>query len=226
MKNPRLAVIHTSATLAPVFANLFKPTLPDGVNSFHLSDDSLIGDVIRDGEVTPATAGRVADYVRSAEAMGADVILVTCSSIGRAVEDAAGSVTAQVLRVDQPMVDTALELGANLGVVATLQTTLDPTVDLVNRRATAAGKTIEISARVCDGAFEALMSGDPDRHDQIVRAAIDELATQVDVIILAQASMARIAAALPDDLPVPVLTSPSIAVAKVGELLADLGAEQ
>lgn len=226
MKSPRLAVIHTSATLAPVFANLFKPTLPDGVSSFHLSDDSLIADVIRDGQVTPSTDRRVGDYLKAAEAMGADVILVTCSSIGRAVEDAAGSVTAQVLRVDQPMVDTALELGSHLGVVATLQTTLDPTVDLVNRRAAAAGKTVEVSARVCDGAFEALMAGDADQHDQIVRAAIDELAAEVDVIILAQASMARIAAALPDDLPVPVLTSPSLAVAKVTDLLADLGAEQ
>ena len=220
--HPRLAVIHTSATLAPVFSDLLRSTLPDNVSSFHLSDDSLIADVIRDGGVTTATEDRVADYVRSAEAMGADLILVTCSSIGRAVENAAETVSAQVLRVDQPMVDQAIASGSRLGVVATLSTTLEPTVGLVTRRAEAAGKEVSVAPQVCEGAFEALMSGDPERHDRLVRTAIEELAADVDVIILAQASMGRIAAGLPEDFPVPVLTSPPIAAAEVSTRLSEL----
>ena len=54
------------------------------VETFNIVDDSLIKDVIRQNELTQQTASRVGDYVRSAELAGADQILVTCSSIGRA----------------------------------------------------------------------------------------------------------------------------------------------
>ena len=91
MKRKTLGLIHTSATLVPVFAQLCKDKLP-GVDVFNIADDSLIKDVIRRGELTPQTARRVAGHVASAEEAGADYILVTCSSIGRAVEAAAAQV--------------------------------------------------------------------------------------------------------------------------------------
>jgi len=36
------------------------------------------------------------------------------------------------------------------------------------------------------------MSGDAPKHDEMVAAALKELVTKVDVILLAQASMARV----------------------------------
>src|SRR5207237_3562 len=102
---------------------------------FHLSDDSLIKDVIKHGKLTPANARRVVGHVTSAEAAGANYILVTCSSIGRAVETAASLASVPVLRVDQPMADEAVRLGRKIGVIATLPTTLEPTADLIARRA-------------------------------------------------------------------------------------------
>src|SRR4051812_21424906 len=99
-----LALIHTSATLVPVFAELCSKYLPQ-VKTFNIVDDSLIKNVISCGEVTPATARRVVAYAGSAQDAGADYILYTCSSIGAAVELAAGLTTLPVLRVDQPMAD-------------------------------------------------------------------------------------------------------------------------
>jgi len=85
MKTKQLGLIHTSATLVPIFQQLCKAKLP-GVEVFNMVDDSLIKDVIRRGELAPATARRVVQQVVSAEAAGADYIMVTCSSVGRAVE--------------------------------------------------------------------------------------------------------------------------------------------
>ena len=212
MKRKTLGLIHTSATLVPVFAALCKAKLP-GVDVFNIADDSLIKDVIRRGELTPLTAQRVAGHVASAEAAGADYILVTCSSIGRAIEAAAAKAGVPVLRVDQPMADLAVQTGKRVGVVATLPTTLEPTADLISRRAQKAGKQIEITSRLCEGAFEALMSGDAATHDAKVAAALKELSKQVDVIVLAQASMARVVDTLAaEDKRVPILASPGLAV--------------
>ena len=212
MKRKSLGLIHTSATLVPVFAVLCKAKLP-GVEVFNIADDSLIKDVIRRGELTPITARRVAGHVASAEAAGADYILVTCSSIGRAIEAAAAKAGVPVLRVDQPMADLAVQTGKRIGVIATLRTTLEPTADLISRRAQKAGKQIEITSKLCEGAFEALMSGDAATHDAKVAAALKELSKQVDVIVLAQASMARVVETLAaEDKRVPILASPGIAV--------------
>jgi Asp/Glu/hydantoin racemase len=208
----KLGLIHTSATLVPVFAQLCKEKLP-GVETFNIVDDSLVKGIREAGAITPQISKRVADYLKSAELAGANQILVTCSSIGPAVEAGAKYVRVPVLRVDQPMADQAVATGMKIGVIATLQTTLEPTADLITRRASAAGKKIELISKLCEGAFDALMSGDAATHDAKVSATLGELSKQVEVIVLAQASMARVVEKLPsEDKRVPILASPAIAV--------------
>src|SRR5487761_2217113 len=138
MKPKKLGLIHTSATLVPVFAQLCKEKLP-GVEVFNIAADRL----------TPVIARRVAGYLESAELAGADYIMVTCSSIGPAVEAGAKLIGVPVLRVDQPMADRAVATGKRIGVIATLRTTLEPTADLIQRRADNAGKKIELTSRLC-----------------------------------------------------------------------------
>ena len=219
MKRKILGLIHTSATLVPVFSQLCKEKLPS-VDTFNLADDSLIKDVIRRGELTPHTARRAVEHIVSAEAAGADYILVTCSSIGRAVETAASLSMVPVLRVDQPMADRAVQTGRKIGVVATLPTTLEPTADLIQRRAQKAGRQVELTSRLCVGAFDALMGGDAAEHDAMVAGALRELSQQVEVIVLAQASMARVVEGLADtEKRVPILSSPNLAVEYLATVL-------
>ncbi|MEN9981481.1 MAG: hypothetical protein RL542_1268 [Bacteroidota bacterium] len=217
----RLALVHTSATLVPVFQDLVNQFLGDkDLIVYNIVDDSLIKNTIERGQLTPDTSRRVVDYVSSAEAAGADYIMVTCSSIGSAVETADLLTKVPVLRVDQPMADQAVQMGTKIGVVATLSTTLEPTADLVQRRAILAGKEIELTARLCEGAFDALMGGKPEIHDEMVALALKELSGQVDVIVLAQASMARVVGQLaPEDKKVPILASPEIAMAYLSKQL-------
>jgi Asp/Glu/hydantoin racemase len=208
----KLGLIHTSATLVPVFADLCKELLP-GVETFNIADDSLIKEVIATGRLTPSVSRRVAGHVIAAQEAGADQVLVTCSSIGEAVERAAFLVDIPVLRVDQPMADEAVRCGGTIGVAATLPTTLEPTTDLIRRRAAAAGVTPTIVSRLCEGAFDCLMSGDPDTHDARVAEALLDLAASCDVVVLAQASMARVVNQLGDAVPrTPILSSPRLAI--------------
>lgn len=219
MKPKTLGLIHTSATLIPVFQELCKEYLP-GVNTFNIVDDSIVRNIRERGELTPAISKRVADYIASAEDSGADYILVTCSSIGAAVEAAAEHTGVPVLRVDQPMADLVVQTGKRIGVIATLQTTLGPTSDLVQRRAALAGKEIELTSVVVDGAFEALMAGDAATHDTLVADALRKLSKSVDVILLAQASMARVVDTLIDaDKIVPIVASPPNAIKYLASVL-------
>lgn len=212
-----LALIHTVAGLIPTFEALVRQYLPEW-QPFNIVDESLLRNTIRDGRLTAGTARRVAGYVWSAADAGAAAILVTCSSIGAAIDAAQPLCPVPLLRVDEGMAEEAIRLGGRIGLVATLSTTLDPTRDLLLRRAAAARRVPAVAARVCAGAFAALSQGDRAAHDAIVRAEITELANEVDVIVLAQASMARVLEG-PDApaIGVPVLSSPELGVKMLWE---------
>ena len=82
------------------------------------------------------------------------------------------------------------------------------------------GVAVQVESMLCEGAYDALFSGDPQRHDQIVSEVLRGLMTRNDVIILAQASMARVANAIPaEEQRVPILSSPRLAMERVRELL-------
>jgi len=78
-----------------------------------------------------------------------------------------------------------------------------------------------VCERIAEGAFEALLKGDGARHDEILKRSIVELANEVDVVVLAQVSMARLVPAL-GTLRVPVLSSPRSGVEAVKRALAAL----
>ena len=216
MKKKRLTLIHTSGVMIPVFSELCTELLPD-IEAVHMVDESLLKDIIRDGCLLKPTARRVVGHILSAEQAGTDAILVTCSSIGKATELGRELVNLPVLRIDEPMAIEALKAGSRIGVVATLPSTLNPTVDLIKRQAT---QDINVTAKLCEGAFEAVISGDAATHDKIVSEGILGLIAQVDVIVLAQASMARVINTLPaDKVTVPVLSSPRLAIEHLAQSL-------
>ena len=213
-----IGFIHTVLGLPPTFASLADELVPDA-EYFHIVDETLLANTRKSGSLTATTRRRVLGYVESAADAGADLVVVTCSSIGPAVDASHDFVDVPVLRIDEPMVDEAVRRGSRIGVVATLSTTLQPTAELVERRAIAVGKEVEVVARVCEGAFDALQAGDRDRHDELVRAGLQELLVGVDVVVLAQASMARVADTLAD-VTTPILSSPRLGMERVASLIA------
>jgi hypothetical protein len=95
-------------------------------------------------------------------------------------------------------------------------------VELIRRKAADAEKQIELASRVVEGAFAAVIGGDGATHDRLVGAALREMAKNVDVIVLAQASMARVVESLPraERPTVPILSSPRLAVERLAGMIA------
>jgi Asp/Glu/hydantoin racemase len=212
----RLALIHTVRSLVPMFGALTRELAPD-VTTTNLVDEALLEEAVAAGEVPQATADRLERHVAAALEAGASAVLVTCSSMGGVVDDLRARHGWPVLRVDEAMVDVALAAGRRIGVVATLGSTLQPTADLVRRRARDLGRDeteLQLLTRLVDDAFAALKAGDVEAHDAAVRGALRELIPQVDAIVLAQASMARVAGTLePDEARgTPILASPQLGV--------------
>jgi Asp/Glu/hydantoin racemase len=214
-----LAFVHTSPVLAPQFSRLAAELLPE-VEIFHMVDESLIRNTIRTGVLTKDTIRRAVQMVELARSGGADAVMVTCSSIGPSVEAARSLFDFPVYRVDEAMAEAAVAGARTIGVAATLRTTLEPTIALLEQTAARMGRRIEIVPRLCEGAFSAVISGDTATHDRLVAEGLADLMPKVGIVVLAQASMARIAGSLPPGC-VPVLSSPELAIRRVrNEMLA------
>jgi len=216
-----LALIHTVVGLVPTFEDLVRRHLP-GWAPFNIVDESLLRNVIRQSEAKSSTMRRLANHVWSAVDAGAEAILVTCSSIGPAVDATRPFCPVPLVRVDEGMADAALDAGNRIGVLATLSSTLEPTRDLLNSHAARAGRSLTIVASICEGAFASLAAGDRAGHDARVAEGIAALADQVDVIVLAQASMARVVdGELGSKIHIPVLSSPELGVLHLRSQLAE-----
>jgi Asp/Glu/hydantoin racemase len=217
-----LAIIHTSPTLTPMFGSLCAHYMP-GTAIFHMVDESLIADTIRVGRLRRVTIRRLLTMIESAASVGADAVLVTCSSMGDGVTLAQQLFDIPVIRVDEAMAEMAVRMGRRIGVMATLRTTLEPTIALLQKKAAEARVEIEIVDSLCDGAFEAVLAGDTVTHDRILSEALKNDMNGVDVVILAQASMARVVKTMPKNaLSAPVLSSPELAVKSARTIMANL----
>ena len=215
----RVAFIHTVPPLVPVFTQLGADLLP-GVILYHILDEPLVERVRRRGVLAPEDAERLAIHVEAAAEIGAEVVLVTCSTISPCVDAIRAGAPIPVLKIDEAMIAEAVRLGCRIGVVATSRTTLEPTRMLLAAEAQRAGKTIDVDLVFVDEALSALLAGNGETHDRLVKSAVTALAGRSDVVVLAQATMARVLSVIPEGArPVPILSSPHLALAQVRDLL-------
>jgi Asp/Glu/hydantoin racemase len=185
-----------------------------------MTDESLIRNTIRTGHVTSDTNRRVLTAIGSAHDGGADAVMVTCSSIGECVSRARDYFEFPVFRIDEAMASVAVQSGGRIGVAATLRTTLDPTIRLIQQTAATHNADVRVVPALCEGAFEAVVSGDVERHDAMLMESLNRLRSEVDVIVLAQASMARVLDRMNLNEGPRILSSPELALRAARERLA------
>jgi Asp/Glu/hydantoin racemase len=215
-----ILAIYTGRGLDETIRQLFDDILP-GNRLVNLIDDSLIADVVSAGRVTPAVTRRLIHYFLRAEDIGAEIILNTCSSVGEIVDLGRKICGVPIVRIDEPMANAAIERFDRIGVIATLPSTLEPTMRLIETTAQAAGKPVSVVDGLAAGAYDQLVSGNPEEHDRrILKTAID-ISPSVDGIVLAQGSMMRIAELLAERLGKPVLSSPRLGLEAVRQILEE-----
>jgi Asp/Glu/hydantoin racemase len=197
-----IGFLHTAEVHVATFRGLVAELAPPGLDDLHLVDESLLADARRTGSA-PGLDGRLKELATA----GADLIVCTCSTIGADAERADLSVP--VMRLDRPMAEAAVAAGDRIAVVATVESTLEPTLALLRATADLAGRQVTLIASPCLSAWRHFEAGDISAYDEEIAAHVRTIAGDADVIVLAQAGMAGAAALLPG---LPVLTSPRTAV--------------
>lgn len=187
-----VVAIYTALTLVQPLKELFKRYLPD-CKLINIVDDSLIEEVIKNGGPTLLVKQRLLSYFVAASCTDADIILNTCSSVGEIADLAQHFIDKPIFRIDRPMAKMAVAKAEKIGVLATLSTTLGPTTRLLLEEASKIRKKIYVEQGLAEGAFHELLSGNIQKHDELLEKVATEVAQRVEILVLAQGSMARVA---------------------------------
>ncbi|MBS4205197.1 aspartate/glutamate racemase family protein [Lederbergia citrea] len=216
-----LAIIHTTPVTVGSLKQLANEYLP-GFDVINFVDDSILPQLAKNEGKIEEVQERLIQYAKYAEQVGAHTILNACSSVGEVVEKAREQLNIPIIRIDEPMAETAVDQGGKIGVVATLATTLNPTIKLLKATAEKYGKQVDIQAELAGEAYECLISGDRDGHDDVLVEVLLKLADETDVVVLAQASMARVIEKLPKQIQAKFLTSPRLGMEQVKRTMEGL----
>jgi hypothetical protein len=210
----RLTCLHTATSNIAVFDR----ALIDGdlagddgatdIELHHVVRADLLAAAEANGGLIPSVRADAATALRQL-ADECDGVLLTCSTLGPAVDDV--DVLVPVLRVDAALAHAAVAAGGTVVVLCAVSTTLGPTADLFARAS--AGTSATVTVHLVEGAWDLFTAGDlAGYHAAVAQAADDALTSGADLVALAQASMAP---AIPSCRRGPVLASPAVGLAAI-----------
>jgi hypothetical protein len=207
-RGPDIAFLHTAVVHIETFNALGAELAPE-LRLGHAVREDLLSAAEKAGLVTPAIDLKTQEALTALADQGAKVVVCTCSTLGASAEALAGESVVPVLRIDRAMADLAVRTGLRIGVAACIPATVPNTQMLIRSSAARAGREVEVSSFVFDDVWTLFREGRLADYYEGIAARLADAARHVDVIVLAQASMAP-AAALCGALKVPVLSSPRI----------------
>ncbi len=196
----KVTLLHTADIHRATFDALRDDIAPGAELGHSVRPDWLVR---AQGGISPALAEEIETAVRVAPGL----VICTCTTISP-VAEASGAV-----RIDWPMMQKAAEVDGRILMAYCLDSTRAPSLALLTRAATDAGKQVDDHPLALTHAWPLFEAGDADSFSETIAAGIRSAAEtgSFAAVILAQASMAG-AACLLDDLGVPVLASPELAM--------------
>jgi hypothetical protein len=199
----RISLIHALRESAAPIQEAFARLWP-GAELRNILDDSLSADLKRAGVLDERMTQRFLALGRYAIHGGTDAILFTCSAFGPCIDAVAADLAPLTVRKPTAaMVAEAVAHGGRLGLIASFE----PTLASLMAEFPAGHEVVPILAR---GALAALARGDAREHDRLVVEAASK--ANVDILALAQFSLARAAPAVRAQSGKQVLTTPDAAV--------------
>jgi len=212
----KIAFVHTVASLAEMFKRDAALKLPH-LQQFHVLNESLLQDLLQGCDKAIVYRRVVAQILLAVDA-GADMVVATCSSTSPAVDIARALTHVPIIKIDDPMATEAVAKGNKIGLICTARSTVEPSSGLLHARAVAQGRQISIANCLVEEAYKALFAGDKAEHDRLVTLAATQLSNDVEVLVLAQASLAHLKPVLEKQTRCVVLSSPDLLIAKISAL--------
>jgi hypothetical protein len=210
----RIALIHATPLAMGPIAQAFVQHWPQA-DTMHVLDDTLSKDLARQGSLDDRMVQRFVDLALYAQRQGAHGLLFTCSAFGPAIDATQRATSLPTLKPNEAMFEEALAgyregTPWRVGLVATFEATIPALTQEFEALVLARGLKVSVHSELAQGAMDDLAQGKTDVHHHKVVQALKAL-PPVDVVMLAQFSMAAALPLAQAAVACPVLSSPDCA---------------
>lgn len=186
-RNMRIACLHTAASNIAIFDSAALHLPFETAILQHVVHAELLFDAEKQGGVTLEITDKTLSIIDNLTTQ-ADVILVTCSTLGPVADHANTIFATPVLRSDRALAQQALQTGQTLTVLCTAPTTLNATAQLF--RDVFSGSSIVPDIRLVQSAWDLFRSGKTSAYYQAIADAADTAHCEgSELVVLAQTSM-------------------------------------
>ncbi len=220
----KIGLVYTCVTpeLVELVESEVKKYLPQDTELMSYNDPSILSEAVEQNYVTANPAARLVTMYMKAVQDGADAILNICSSVGEvadACQDLAKYIGVPIVRIDEEMCREAVKRGKRIAIMATLQSTLVPTKNTVARVVREMNKRVEFVDVLVEGGFGL----DQEQFKKLMGEYAEKVVDKVDVILLAQGSMAYSEPYLQEKFNKIFLSSPRFGAVALKEALVKKG---
>jgi aspartate/glutamate racemase len=239
LSGKKLGVVNGSSWTS-LWSTWFGQTMLPGVKIINVGNEAIqlrFMEAYHRGEPCPPQRNidLTTQYAKDlVELVGVDAVLLSCSTMNRAVFEVRAALEplgVPVVQIDEAMMEEAVQVpgvatpgDGKILVVATHGPTVRSTQALLRETAERLGQVVDFAGVTVEEAFHLLGEGKIAEHNAVIAAAIREAQQRerIDVVVLAQLSMSVFRFTYPDpvaEFGVPVLTSGETGFRRAGEVL-------
>lgn len=220
----KIALVYTGTTpqLTELVESEIKKTIEAEIEFLNYKDPTIINEVRESGYVNSQAAARLIQLFMRSVQDGADVILNICSSVGEVADSAqniASYLGVPIVRIDEEMCRAAVTQYDQIGVIATLETTLTPTKNTLLR----VGREAKRYPRLVDGLVEGAFDLDEKEFKQAILKKVKSLKKEVKAVVFCQGSMAYCDSIIQEESGVKVFSSPKYGARALKRTLESIG---
>ena len=204
----KIAVINaTKVSIAPV--DQAAKAYPD-LEVIHLMDEGMSYLGKKEGRISAENMNRMKRLIRSAEELGVDGILLSCTIFSPFIDELVEYTKIPLTAADIGVFEKAASLYNRIGAVVTFAPTMKSVSWVIGRCKERVNPDFSVELLLAEDAFAAAAQGDDDAHNRAIYKAVTSFQDK-EAVVLSQMSQMR---ALPlfAGYPVPVLASPPVSL--------------
>lgn len=210
----KITLLHTVKSMYNTFPQMIEKALNEKVEMTNIVDEVLVSNTEKKGYFTDWNKERLLSDLKVAEEENSDLIVVTCSSLTPYAISLMPLLNKPLITIDKAMCRKAAEKGNNILVLATAKTTIEPTVNRIKDELKSLNKNANVTYSLRLDAMDALKRGDKEEHDKILREEAGKF-SNIDLVVLAQASMMSAKEGVQKEGDWIVLTSPELCIEEI-----------
>jgi Asp/Glu/hydantoin racemase len=188
MEKPKIALISSTRAIFASMDAAFKIVFPEA-EIVQILDETLLILFRQDGGLSVRSRRKALQMALSAQDAGVDGVLVTCSSLSPAVDELRSFLTVPIVKIDEPMIEYAVQKAESLALVASAETVLKSVGPFVQKKAEQFGRRVSLRPVILADSWP-LLQKDPISFYKAVGEACTRAARECQGVVITQVSMA------------------------------------